>query len=490
MKSSAILYLGATLGLGLTANQIQADAVTDWNTALLRAARTERINPPKFSRAAAIVHVSIYDAVNGITKTHRPYLSLSAAPEGASIEAAVHAAAFTAAMAQFTNTDVKTTNFTALYNSSVAALPQNASTTAGLAWGQQVAEAMLASRAGDNSASVVVYTNLPAPGIWRPTLPANAAALLPAWGTVKCFAIPDGTRFRPYAPPSLTSSAYAFEVNITKEIGSSTSTTRTADQTQIAQFWADGGGTETPPGHWNHIAQDVAIAQGNTLEENARLFALLNIAMADAAISCWDAKYTFNLWRPITAIREADTDNNPETTADPAWTPLIATPPFPECTSGHSTFSRAASTILASFYGTDEIAFSSVSDGLPGVTRNYQRFSQASDESGVSRIFGGIHFPTANIAGQAAGFNIANLVTQYFLQPSSATSFSAISRVNGNSQLTLQGEANVTYEIQASSDLVVWETIATLSSGTGVIQFTDANAVGNTLRFYKASIKN
>ena len=182
-------------------------------------------------------------------------------------------------------------------------------------------------------------------------------------------------------PPNLKSANYAKEFNEVKSLGSATSTTRTADQTNIAYFWADGSGTETPPGHWNSIAQTVAQSQGNDLAENARLFALLNLAEADAAIAAWNMKLKYDFWRPITGIREADTDGNPKTTADPTWTPLITTPPFPSYVSGHSTFSSAAAAVLAELFG-DEVAFSSTSESLyflthAGGTRYYTSFSDA-----------------------------------------------------------------------------------------------------------------
>ena len=166
--------------------------------------------------------------------------------------------------------------------------------------------------------------------------------LLPQWPNVTPFAMTSGSQFRPAAPPALDSAEYAANVDEVMRLGGLNSTTRTADQTAIALFWADGGGTFTPPGHWNQIAADVSLERGNTLAERARLFALLNIALADAGISAWDAKYAFDLWRPIDAIRRGDTDGNDATIADPTWTPLLKTPPFPTYTSGHSTFSGAA----------------------------------------------------------------------------------------------------------------------------------------------------
>src|SRR5205085_8329625 len=194
-------------------------------------------------------------------------------------------------------------------------------------------------------------------------------------------------QFRPPGPPSLDSERYAVDYEEVKELGAAVGSTRTVEQTEIALFWADGAGTETPPGHWNSIAQIIATAQGNTLEENARLFALLNIAMADAAICAWDAKYTFHFWRPVTAINYAEPELN--------WASFIVTPPFPDYVSGHSTFSGAAATVLASFYGSDNIAFTTGSDFLPGVYRSFNSFSAAASEAAASRIYGGIHFRAA-----------------------------------------------------------------------------------------------
>jgi len=209
-------------------------------------------------------------------------------------------------------------------------------------------------------------------------------------------------QFRPPGPPALTNEKYAADYNEVKALGAAVGSARTSEQDLIALFWADGAGTETPPGHWNSIAQDIAAAKGNTLEENARLFALLNIALADAAICAWDAKYTYNFWRPVTAIRNGDTDDNSSTVADPTWSSFIVTPPFPDYTSGHSTFSGAASTVLARFYGTDS---------------SFTGFSAAASEAAVSRLYGGIHYRSANEDGLAAGIDIGEWTFTHYLQP-------------------------------------------------------------------------
>jgi membrane-associated phospholipid phosphatase len=197
--------------------------------------------------------------------------------------------------------------------------------------------------------------------------------------------------------------------------GPLSSTTRTAEQTQIANFWADGSGTETPPGHWNTIAQNVGLSRHNTLEENAHMFALLNMALADAGIACWDSKYAYNFWRPVTAILNADLDHNPATPEDPFWTPLLVTPPFPSYVSGHSTFSSAASTVLTFLFG-NHVHFSTSSDALPGVQRTFTSFVQAAQEAGQSRIFGGIHFQFDNQDGLTLGKAVGIWVFRHFLK--------------------------------------------------------------------------
>jgi hypothetical protein len=248
-------------------------------------------------------------------------------------------------------------------------------------------------------------------------------ALLPAWGSVTPFALSIGSQFRPPSPPALTSPQYATEVNLLKAVGGTASAIRTGEQTQIAQFWGYGPGTATPPGHWNQIAAAVVTGRrasgerADRVAENARLFALVNIAMADAGIVSWDCKYAMNYWRPITAIQEADTDGNPATEADPSWTPLLPTPPFPEYTSGHSSFSAAAAVVLASFYGRDRLAFEVESDDLPGVRRSYRSFSEAALESGISRIYGGIHFPSANVHGLSIGAAVGTYTAWNQLRP-------------------------------------------------------------------------
>ena len=386
--------------------------VTDWNATLLDAVRTASSAPPLASRNMAMVHAAIYDSVNSISKTYSPYLVSIDAPAGASPEAAAAAAAHRTLVGLY---PAQAGKFDAALQSSLAKIPDGKAKQDGIALGQQVADQIISSRNTDGITKVVQYTPSTDLGSWTPTPPALAAALAPQWPQVTPFAMTSGSQFRPPGPPALEGAKYAEEVNYVKEIGKSDSLTRTPDQTAIAKFWANGAGTFTPPGHWNQIAEETATLTGQSLEDSARLFALLNISLADAAISCWDAKYEYNLWRPVTAIRQADTDNNPNTTADPQWLPLVTTPPFPEYMSGHSTFSGAADAVMSSVFGSD-FGFADRGDRSVNSLRTYQNFSEAADESGMSRLYGGIHFMSANVDGLSAGRNVGNYVVQNFLK--------------------------------------------------------------------------
>jgi len=391
-------------------NRHAAQVVLDWNAAALNAVRAENTPPPKASRALAILQTSVFDAVNGIARGFRQYQVTPAAPTGASIRAAAIQAAYTALVTLFPNEKAP---FDALRSTGLATVVDGQSKTDGIAWGQSVANAILAARAHDGSDANPPYTPGTDPGDWQPTPPASAPALLPGWGELTPFGIRGTAPFVPAAPPALTSQQYADELNEVKALGSKASTARTADQTEIANFWADGAGTFTPPGHWNAIAAQLAREDGLSLLQTARLFAQLDIAEADAAIVCWDTKYTYGFWRPITAIRNADADGNDQTAADPTWEPLLVTPPFPTYTSGHSTFSAAASTVLAAYFGANRPFSTQSDDGA--MTRSFSSFAQAADEAGMSRIYGGIHYPSDNVNGLACGraiaaYDLANLL--------------------------------------------------------------------------------
>lgn len=393
--------------------QDNSDVVLDWNGILLNAIYEDKTTPPVASRNMAITQTAVFDAINSITGTYKNYHFTGTAPTIVSAEAAAASAAHQVLINLYPG---QKSYFDNALTASLAEITDGTAEDNGVTFGRTVADAILTFRSGDGSSNTITYTPGTNPGQWQPTSPGFASALLPQWGQVTPFALTSGDQFRPDGTPALNSADYTTEFNQVKDLGSKNSTTRTAEQTEIARFWADGSGTFTPPGHWNQIAQNVTAEKGNSLVDNARVFALLNISLADAGIAAWDAKYTYNFWRPITAIQNADSDGNANTIADATWTPLLTTPPFPEYISGHSTFSGAAETILTGLLG-NNVNFTTNSLGTPGIYRTFSNFTNAANEAGVSRIYGGIHFNSANVEGLATGRSVGNYVLDNLLAP-------------------------------------------------------------------------
>ena len=412
----------------------QADVVTDWTGELLESVRVLKPAPPAASRQMALTTTAMFDAVNGIVGEFETYNAVGAVDPSADPDAAAATAAHDI-LASSTRRAARTSppGWRPISPPSPTARRRDQ----GIAWGAAVAAQALAARAGDGAATVLAYEPPEGAGWWAPTPPAyQQYPALPHWGGVRPWGIESGSRFRPPVPPSLRSEAYQTAFDEVYELGRSDSAARTADQTEIALFWADGPGTATPPGHWLEIALQLSAERGLTLAENARLFALLGVAVADAAIIGWDAKYIYDFWRPVTGIRAASGDGNPHTRKNLEWTPLIPTPPFPAYISGHSTFSGAASRILALFFGTDALSFATTSNALPGVVREFSSLSTAAEEAGQSRIYGGIHWQFDNVEGLRSGRLAADeIFAQHFrpVQPavecvSSATEICALGR--------------------------------------------------------------
>ncbi|MDB9489241.1 phosphatase PAP2 family protein [Dolichospermum circinale CS-534/05] len=393
--------------------QDNSDVVLDWNGILLNAIYEDKTTPPVASRNMAITQTAVFNAINTITGTYKNYHFTGTAPTIVSAEAAAASAAHQVLINLYPG---QKSYFDNALTASLAEITDGTAEDNGVTFGRTVADAILTLRSGDGSSNTITYTPGTNPGQWQPTAPGFAPALLPQWGQVTPFALTSGDQFRPDGTPALNSAEYTTEFNQVKDLGSKNSTNRTAEQSQIAKFWADGSGTFTPPGHWNQIAQNVAATKGNSLVDNARVFALLNISLADAGIAAWDAKYTYNFWRPITAIQNADSDGNANTIADATWTPLLTTPPFPEYISGHSTFSGAAETILTGLLG-NNVSFTTNSLGTPGIYRTFSNFTNAANEAGISRIYGGIHFNSANVEGLATGRSVGNYVLENLLAP-------------------------------------------------------------------------
>lgn len=406
-----------------------------WNAALLEMVR-ETTNvlssgvllkppPPMVAKYMAMVHGAMFDAMNAIERTYHGY-AFDEMPEAAASPIAAAAAAAHRVASHIYPTAHEIEFWDKTLAETLTQVPDGIEKDNGIALGIRAADAMIALRADDGSTAESSYATTEGPGRWKPTLPSFSPPTLPHWSGVTPFALESGDQFRPAPPPPLSSAAYALAVDEVLRLGSAQSTQRTADQTEIATFWADGGGTSTPPGHWNQIAADVGLSRGLSLLESARLFALLNYAMADAGIASWDAKYGYDLWRPIDAIREANSDGNPSTSAVVDWAPLLTTPSFPTYTSGHSTFSGAAAAALSALLG-DDISFESMADrGSTGLwppsddvsalaVRSFTSFWEAAEEAGVSRIYGGIHFSFDNTAGLDAGGQVGQWVVDRLL---------------------------------------------------------------------------
>src|SRR5262249_8403373 len=340
-----------------------------------------------------------------------PYHAQVHASHGASLEAAAAQAAHDTLAALFPS---QSSTFDATLAADRVGIPPGRARQ-GTEVGREVARQILQWRSTDGSGEMVTYMPGKDAGDWQPTPPAFMPALAPQWPYVTPFAMTSGSQFRPAAPPAVDSAEYAAAFNEVKSLGRADSTTRTEEQTQIAQFWNDGLGTAFAPGYWNRIAQDVATEQGLGLVGDAHLFALLNIATADALISCWDAKYAYSLWRPVTAIRAADTDGNPDTEPDTSWSPLLVTPNFPSYTSAHSTVSGAAAEVLTALFG-DQYQFTVGGVGVP-YPGSFDSFEAAAAEAGRSRIYGGIHYTFDNLNGLAVGGEVADYVIGNFLRP-------------------------------------------------------------------------
>src|SRR5437667_4710423 len=365
---------------------VRADAVTDWNAIASTAIVTNAGQPPPVSALSfAMVQGAAYDAVNAIDRGHRPYLVQPPSNPTDSKEAAAATAAYQVLIGLFPG---QQPTLQPLYDTYIANLPDNppGSKAAGITIGEATAAAMLEARMNDGRFGPPPDLYPPAPGIWRQTPPNFANDPAPWVGNVRPFIVPSAEMLRTDGPNALTSAAYTEDFNEVKELGSLTSTTRTPDETDAAIFWQDHAHAL-----FNRIFRTLATSQQLDIVENARLFAMTNLAAADAAIGCWNDKYYWQFWRPITAIREADTDGNPATEADPNWLPLfdpsvpvsgppLVTPPFPDHPAGHTAISGATVHALQAFFGTDKVepAFTAVSNKCspaPCRPRSFDRFS-------------------------------------------------------------------------------------------------------------------
>lgn len=387
----------------------RADAVTDWNVHATNAILGARQSPQVTTLTYAMVQGAVYDAVNAIDGSHRPYLAAPPANPWDSQDAAAATAAFRVLVALF---PAQQSSLEARYQESLAAIPDGPMKDGGIAAGEVAAAAMLAAREHDGRGGPFTVVIGSTPGEWRPTPPAFVVDPTAWIANVLPFLVPSAAMLRSDGPNPLTSAAYAEDFNEVKEVGSLTSTTRTADETDAALFWQTNG-----PALWNGITRALANGRDDLNEaDRARLLAMVDLAAADAVIGCWNDKYYWGFWRPVTAIREAASDGNPATAPDPDWTPLFATPPFPDHPSAHSCLSSAIVHTLQNFFGTDKMAFSAFSANSQ-TTRSFNRPSEALKEIIDARVWGGIHFRTADVQGAVLGKRVAHYLQKHYFQP-------------------------------------------------------------------------
>ena len=387
------------------------DQVLQWNQNLLALIQVPGAQPASIhpTRTLAITELAVYDAVNAIDHQDAPYLFHGLAPRGASANAAAASAARTALLALLPsqqsaiNTD---------YQTSLTQLGSGRDVARGIQVGEKAANTILAVRANDGAAATPpAFVPQPGPGNYQLTPPAFAAPGFTQTAHVTPFVLATQSQLRPPAPPALTSARYANDFNEVKSLGRLTSTTRSADQTAIGTFW----GAAPIWIVWNQVAEQAATAFHNSLDQNARLFGLLNATLGDSAIALYDAKYASARWRPVTAIKALD-QGNINTVADPTWVPLARTANDPSYPGAHADFSEASATVLADFFGTDSFTFL-LTNTTVGISRSFASFSAAANEAAASRVFAGQHFRYDEDAGQALGAQVAGFVLGHALLP-------------------------------------------------------------------------
>lgn len=391
----------------------RADVVLDWNglAAQLIVGPGGANKPPPLGLVdLAIVHTAIYDAVNAVEGfPFAPYGVRAAVTTPASAEAAAARAGRDVLLALYPS---RSADIEALYTSSLAAIPDGAAEANGIDVGQQAAAGILALRANDGrNAGTPIVEPPQAPGVWIRTPPGFLAPQAPWTGSITPWTLNSSDEFLPEPPPELGSESWVRDYNEVKALGPETDSTRTAEQTNIARFWGD-----QPMLQWNRAWRGISIGAGLSVQDNARLFAMLATASSDSLIACWEAKYHYMFWRPVTAIRAGG--GNPALTADPSWLSLVTTPNHPEYPAAHGCFSGASVETLSYFFGTDDFTFT-ITSNFAGVTtpvRSYSSFSQALQEVLDARIYGGMHYRNSTHKGAILGKEVSHFATRHFFR--------------------------------------------------------------------------
>lgn len=391
----------------------RADAITDWNVIAVHAAEASGKGPVS-SCDIAMAHVAMHDALNAIDRRYEPYAFDAVAPRGASPEAAIAVAAHDVLVARIPNLKA---SLDAALASALAAIPDGQAKTDGVATGRAAAAAIVSRRDKNDSKDIATYTPGNELGIWRPTPPTFAQAIGVSLGKVTPFTVASAAQFDLPRPAyfNLRGAEYAADYNEVKSLGGAGGKTRDAERSAIARFWY-----EPSPGVHIRLARNLVGAHKLDPWRSARLFALLHLAGADCMIAGYGAKYRYNFWRPVTAIRNGANDGNPQTDGDPNWNSYLETPNHPEYLSNHALLSAAWAEILARFFGTDQISFTMTSaNPYPGITRSFTSFSQSAREAADSRVYAGVHFRSSCRDGLKLGGQIGALTFENFLQPAS-----------------------------------------------------------------------
>jgi hypothetical protein len=404
MKYIADTILAVSLLLGLT-RLVRADVITDWNEKAVNAGYAARVTPGISARNIAMVHIAMFEAINSIEPRYTPYRTRLSAEPGTSRDAAAAVAAHYILARAYPD---QAKEFDKALEASLAAVPDGSPKTEGMRLGEQAARAILDERRTDGAEAANTYRPFTVAGKYVPT----TFPLMSGWGVVRPFAMKIAGQFRPGAPYALTSKQWAKDYVEVKKMGAKSGSARTAEQTEIARFWE-----LTGPATYNPVALQLSAAKGLDVIDNARLFALFSIAAADAGVAIFEAKYKYNFWRPVTAIRNADLDGNNATERDPTWEPFINTPMHPEYPCAHCTFQSTAASVLTALFNSDAATFRLTSTTAPGVTRSFDKLSDYVTEVVNARVYDGVHYRTSGEAGAAMGRKIGQYTVQNYLKP-------------------------------------------------------------------------
>ncbi len=417
MKNLTSLLL--VISFFVSAWTAHANPVIYWNNEVINTTRLSRNPAPVAGVHLATFNVAVYDVVNSFDKRYEPWLVKDRAPKGASLDAAVAACA-NAVLLKIWGNEVNPRNFKNAYDKALADIPDGKAKKAGIAWGKKVAKLILDERS-DSGMDLPLEGNYSSNeiGKWRETPLGFRPPVAPRLGDVEPFALKSTSQFRAPPHPPLNSMQYADELEFVNRVGIRDGADRTEYQTLSTPFWSDDLGTTTPPGHWNVILQGILETLGwdDDVAKTAHIFALLNVAGADAGMTAWETKYHYNIWRPENAIREMEKSINPHAKPNPDFIPNMESPAFPTYTSGHSCYTAAMTRMIEHCIGRNEVEFTAISDGLPGVVRKYTSLSDARWEVGMSRVWGGIHTMSDNIEGQKAGIAVADWIFENALRP-------------------------------------------------------------------------